>query len=146
MFADVGEGIVPVGSGFFVGVEDALGVHDVLGLLEKPEHVFAVHHLQPRTAHQAVIVFAGQGAVIFENQIVDGFHGRQNFFTVLGVFELHERNNVEVTITHVPGDGCEQLVFLDDLLELRQKFHEVYGRDYKVIYIRCSMLVFDLRA
>ena len=34
MVANMGEGVIPGGGGFFVGVEEGVGVHDAFGFLE----------------------------------------------------------------------------------------------------------------
>jgi hypothetical protein len=97
-----------------VGVEDALGVEDVLDLAEVAVNFLAIGPLEPGAADGAVVVFAGEDAVVFEHELVGLLHGGAEFLALVQVFELHERDDVEVAVAHVAGDGGEQVVFFDD--------------------------------
>lgn len=59
MITDMAEGIVPISVRFFMRVEDIFGIENVLYLTKERQDRFAELLFEPRSAHQAVIVFAG---------------------------------------------------------------------------------------
>jgi hypothetical protein len=51
MIADTRKRVVPLRGGFFVRVEDAARIHDLLCFLKDIEHVLPIHVFKPWTHH-----------------------------------------------------------------------------------------------
>jgi len=56
---------------FFAGVEYIERVEDLFYFCEELDHSFAIHHLEVRCADDAVVVLAGDRALVFGDQLVD---------------------------------------------------------------------------
>ena len=78
MLPHVVKAVVPIGVGFFVRIEDVLRIHNVFGLPEISQHLFAVHlasatgrapgrHCARRETSRRTL----------RTKLVDCFHGRQ---------------------------------------------------------------------
>ena len=112
MLQCVGEGVAD----FFAGVEDIWGIKDALDLGEDGDHILAVHLFKERGADNAVIVLGGHGAAELKDERE---HLLDELFVDLFWFwfgEVHERDDVEVAVAHMPGDRVNDLVVAHDFI------------------------------
>ncbi len=89
--------------------------------------------MQIRRADYAVVVLAGNRAMIFRDQRIDLL---PHFFDDLNVFpilHIHERDDVKVAIAGMAGDSVIEIVGIKDSAHFRQKCRHVFRPYHHVV-------------
>ena len=90
------------GGGEHPGVEEVVGVEDVLDACEQVEHVGGVHEAQELAAGAAVAVLAGDGTTVGGADAGRGLEERARVGDALGCFERHSKAHVHAPVAEVP--------------------------------------------
>ena len=98
-------------------------------------------------------MLAGERALVLENQRVHLLHQFGDNFFDFGLAHIHQRDDVEVSVSHVARYGVRHIfcVGFENLLEPREKLRQIFWRNGKVIDKRhgapvLRMLMEELKA
>ena len=90
----------------FVWVEDVVWVKEFFDLLEEVGDDRAVLFLEVWRADDTVVVLCGDRTMVLQYEVIDFVRQLQNNRSRLEIFEIHERDDVEVA---VPWMSCNRI-------------------------------------
>ena len=118
---------------FFAGVEDVGRVENLFCLDKELINARAEHEGQVRRADDAVVVLGGDGAFVLDDEVVDAFAEFEDDIGRMRILEIHERDDVEIAVAEVAGDGVGQIVLRQDRLKFRHEFGQEFRFDDDVV-------------
>ena len=87
----------PRGVGFFVRVEDIIGIVKFFNIVHDAKNLFAVHLGQPRPTHQTIVMLAADRTSIFEHKLIDLFLTWNQLFALARIFDRFYRVDSSLT-------------------------------------------------
>src|ERR1700677_4545593 len=99
---------------FLAGIEYAQRIEYLLYLREKLADFRAEHHRKIRRADDAVVVFAGVRAMVLGDELIYLGLEFEDLRAGFGLAEIQKRDDMEITVADVPGDGIEHVVLRED--------------------------------
>ena len=129
------------GGGEHPGVEEVVGVEDVLDAREQVEHLGGVHEAQEFSAGASVAVLAGDGAAVGGADAGRGLEERARVGDAFRGLERHGEAHVHAAVAEVPVQEAVDVVLLHEGGEVAQVGTEVLGWNGRVLEAGPCLLV-----
>src|SRR3989338_3301007 len=91
-------------------------------------------------------MFSRNGAMIFNYKFIYLFAKLPYDFRSIGTRKIHQRNNMEISIPRMPGQGENQIILAQNSFEFRKKFRQELRTNNNVVNKRSGSFAFHMLA